>query len=232
MENTDLLTLITLAFGLGILHALDADHIMAASGLASTRVSLRNSLQFCFRWAAGHGISLLIIGGCVYLLGMAIPHGLSHYAESTVGVILIAIGVWIIWELKIKNAHLHFHRHDGLPEHAHWHAHDHKQEPHNKDPHIHKHNAILVGVLHGTAGSAPLLVLVPLAKLGSPVYGIAYLVVFSAGVFITMIIFGGFLGGVYQWLSKLGTNFVNTLRLIIAASSIAFGAYLVTGAFT
>ena len=237
MENTDLLTLITLAFGLGILHALDADHIMAVSGLASTRVSLRNSLQFCFRWAAGHGLSLLIIGSCVYLLGMAIPHSLSHYAESAVGVMLIIIGLWIIWELKIKNAHLHFHRHDGLPDHAHWHAHDrnynyHNFNHHSKDPHIHKHNAVIVGVLHGTAGSAPLLVLIPLAKLGSPVYGIAYLVVFSAGVLMAMIAFGGFIGGVYQWLSKLGTNFVKTLRIIIAASSIIFGSYLVSGAFT
>jgi len=231
MENTDLLTLISLAFGLGILHALDADHIMTVSGLASTRVSLRNSLQFCFRWAAGHGISLLIIGSCVYLLGMAIPHGLSHYAESVVGVMLIVIGLWIIWELKIKNTHLHFHRHDGLPDHAHWHVHDHKHNQHNNDPHIHKHNAVLVGVLHGTAGSAPLLVLLPLAKLGSPAYALAYLVVFSMGVFITMIIFGGFIGGVYQWLSKLGAGFVKTLRIIVAASSIGFGTYLVSGAF-
>ena len=231
MENTDLLTLITLAFGLGILHALDADHIMAVSGLASTRVSLRNSLQFCFRWAAGHGLALLIIGSCVYILGMAIPHSLSHYAESAVGIMLIAIGLWIIWELKIKNAHLHFHRHEGLPEHAHWHAHTHKHNQHSKDPHIHKHNAVIVGILHGTAGSAPLMVLLPLAKLGSPVYGIAYLVVFSMGVLTTMIIFGGFIGGIYQWLSKLGTSFVKTLRIIIAASSIVFGAYLVSGAF-
>ena len=231
MENTDLLTLITLAFGLGILHALDADHIMAVSGLASTRVSLRNSLQFCFHWAAGHGLSLLIIGSCVYLLGMAIPHSLSHYAESAVGVMLIVIGLWILWELKIKNAHLHFHRHNGLPEHAHWHTHNHKHDQHSKDPHIHKHNAVIIGVLHGTAGSAPLLVLIPLAKLGTPAYGIAYLVVFSAGVLITMIIFGGFIGGIYKWLSKLGTNFVKTLRIIIAASSIAFGSHLVSGAF-
>ncbi|WP_455200704.1 HoxN/HupN/NixA family nickel/cobalt transporter [Kaarinaea lacus] len=231
MENTDLLTLITLAFGLGIVHALDADHIMAVSGLASTRVSFRNSLQFCIRWATGHGLALLIIGICVYFLGMAIPHSLSHYAESAVGFMLIAIGSWIIWELKIKNAHLHFHRHDGLPDHAHWHAHDHNHKQHSKDPHIHKHNAVIVGVLHGTAGSAPLLVLIPLASLGSPAYGIAYLFVFSLGVLLTMILFGGFIGSIYQWLTKLGTGFVKTLRTIIAASSILFGSYLVSGAF-
>ena len=162
---------------------------------------------------------------------MAIPHSLSHYAESAIGILLIVIGVWIIWELKIKNAHVHFHHHDGLSEHAHWHSHDHKHSQHSKDPHIHKHNAVIVGILHGTAGSAPLLVLVPLAKLGSPTYGIAYLLLFSAGVFLAMIIFGGFIGGIYQWLSTLGTGFVKTLRIIIATSSIVFGSYLVSGTF-
>ncbi|WP_455208238.1 HoxN/HupN/NixA family nickel/cobalt transporter [Kaarinaea lacus] len=231
MENTDLLALISLAFGLGMLHALDADHIMAVSGLASTRVSLRNSLRFCFRWAAGHGLTLLVIGTCVYLLGMAIPHSLSHYAESAVGIMLIMIGAWIIWELRTNNAHLHFHSHGSLPKHAHWHKHNYQHIQHQHDPHAHQHSAVIVGILHGAAGSAPLLVLIPLAKLGSPAYAIAYLIVFSAGVVLAMILFGGFIGGVYQLLSHLGTGFVKTLRIIIASSSIAFGTYLVSGVF-
>jgi ABC-type nickel/cobalt efflux system permease component RcnA len=231
MVNTDLFALVTLAFGLGMLHALDADHIMAVSGLASTRVSLRNSVHFCFRWAAGHGLSLLIIGACVYLLGMAVPHSLSQYAESAVGVMLIFIGAWIIWELRRKAAHLHFHRHNDLPAHAHWHQHDHHRKQHDEDPHTHQHGAVIVGILHGTAGSAPLLVLLPLAKLGSPLFAIAYLLLFSAGVLLAMILFGGFIGGVYQWLSTLGTRFVKTLRIVIAASSISFGVYLLSGAF-
>ena len=229
IENPDLLPLITLAFGLGMLHALDADHIMAVSGLASTRISFRNSLRFCLRWAAGHGLSLLIIGACVYLLGMAIPHSLSHYAESTVGIMLILIGAWILWELKTKNTHLHFHHHDNLPEHAHWHQHHHRR--HDQDPHSHQHGALLVGILHGTAGSAPLLVLIPLAKLGSPAYAIAYLLLFSTGVLLAMLLFGGLLGGIYHWLSKLGGGFVKSLRAIVASSSIVFGSYLVFGAF-
>lgn len=231
MESPDLLTLISLAFGLGMLHALDADHIMAVSGLASTRISFRDSLHFCLRWAAGHGLALLIIGACVYLLGMAVPHNLSHYAESAIGIMLIMIGGWILWELKTKNAHLHFHRHDNFPEHAHWHKHHQHGKPHDQDPHSHQHGALIVGILHGTAGSAPLLVLIPLAQLGSPAYAFAYLVLFSAGVLLAMLLFGGFIGGVYHWLSKLGTRVVKSLRIIIAASAIIFGTYLFAGAF-
>ncbi|HEY5603419.1 MAG TPA: sulfite exporter TauE/SafE family protein [Gammaproteobacteria bacterium] len=239
MEHADLLTLISLAFALGMLHALDADHVMTVSGLASTRVSLRNSVQFCLRWAAGHGFSLLTIGAGVYLLGMAIPRNLSQYAESAVGVMLIVIGAWIIWELRRKSAHLHFHHHGDLPTHAHWHQHQHTQTPqhghhphrHDRDPHAHQHGAVIVGILHGTAGSAPLLVLLPLAKLGTPLYALAYLLLFSAGVLLAMILFGGLIGGVYHWLSKLGTRFVKALRIIVAVSAMSFGVHLLSGAF-
>ena len=229
MEYTDLLTLITLALGLGIMHALDADHVMAVSGLASTRVSRRDSIQFCLRWALGHGGSLLLIGGCVYLLGMAIPDQLSRYAEHAVGAVLIFIGLLILFDLLRKNAHLHFHQHDGLPEHAHWHTHSNQQLAHSNDKHRHQHGAVLVGVLHGTAGSAPLLVLIPLAKLGSAFYAIVYLLAFSLGVLITMLIFGGVIGGIYQFLSKWGAQSVKILRLLVAMSSLVFGSYLFAG---
>ena len=229
MEYTDLLTLITLALGLGIMHALDADHVMAVSGLASTRVSQQDSIRFCLRWALGHGGSLLLIGGCVYLLGMAIPDQLSRYAEHAVGAVLIFIGVIILFDLLRKKAHLHFHQHDGLPEHAHWHTHTNQKQAHNKDMHRHQHGAVLVGVLHGTAGSAPLLVLIPLAKLGSAFYAIVYLLAFSLGVLIAMLIFGGVIGSIYQFLSKWGARSVKILRLVVAMSSLAFGSYLLTG---
>jgi high-affinity nickel permease len=80
---------LTLAFGLGLMHALDADHIMAVSGLASARPGRRRALAFCARWAIGHGLSLLSIGAAVLLLGLAIPVSLSAHAESLVGVVLM-----------------------------------------------------------------------------------------------------------------------------------------------
>jgi nickel/cobalt exporter len=234
MDETSIIAVLTLAFGLGMLHALDADHVMAVSGLASTRPGLRTSLQFCAKWAIGHGLSLTAIGAAVFLFGMAIPSELSAVAESLVGIVLIGIGAWIVWNLFDQNAHLHFHQHDGLPNHAHWHVHNsHEQQPpnqpHSKDPHKHKHSALFVGVLHGTAGSAPLLALIPLAKMHSPWVGMAYLLFFGAGVILAMLIFGGLLGGIYTWLSRWGNQVVRTLRAIVAASSIGFGIYLLQG---
>ncbi|HKK13287.1 MAG TPA: sulfite exporter TauE/SafE family protein [Gammaproteobacteria bacterium] len=221
-------TVLSLAFGLGLLHALDADHIMAVTGLASTRPGWRTSLAFCGRWAVGHGLSLVTIGAGVLLLGMAIPVRLSATAEHLVGVVLVAIGAWVLWDLVRKRAHLHFHRHDGMPGHAHWHQH-HGRAGHDERAHRHGHRAVLVGLLHGTAGSAPLLALIPLAKMGSPWVGLAYLLVFSLGVLSSMLVFGGLLGGVYGWLNRWGERGVRAVRGLVGMSSIAFGGYLLVG---
>ena len=177
MDSSNTLTILSLAFGLGLLHALDADHIMAVSGLAARRPSLRNSLRFCARWAIGHGLTLLLIGGAVLLLGMAIPEQFSALAEAFIGVVLIVIGIWILWDLLRSRAHLHFHDHDDLPRHAHWHAHHSHSIPHNTDTHQHQHSAVLVGILHGAAGSAPLLALIPLAGLSGNIFNAAFSII-------------------------------------------------------
>ena len=235
MEFSNLTALITLAFGLGIVHALDADHIMAVSALTSSQSKPRNSLKFCLRWAIGHGTTLIIIGSCVYLLGMAIPEQLSQYAENAVGLVLIIIGLFVLLNLYRKNLHLHSHQHEGFPVHVHWHAHEHSKnklknpEQHKRDPHRHNHSAVMVGVLHGAAGSAPLLVLVPLAKLTTPLYGIIYLLCFSVGVLICMAVFGGMIDKLYRWLAMRGSDTVKLLRLTIASSAIVFGGFLLAG---
>ena len=228
MDFGNLSTLITLAFGLGIVHALDADHIMAVSVLSSSKSGSQHSINFCLRWALGHGITLMVIGGCVFLFGMAIPDQLSVYAEHGVGLVLILIGILVLFRLRQKNIHLHYHQHDGLPQHAHWHSH-HENNQHDKDPHQHQHSAILVGVLHGVAGSAPLLVLIPIAKLATPAYGLLYLLIFSIAVITAMAIFGGLLGKLYQWLSRYGSQTIKFLRIGIAGGAIVVGGMLLAG---
>lgn len=222
MGDVSLLGILGLAFGLGMLHALDADHIMAVTGLSGQRPGFKRALGFCLRWAVGHGLSLCLIGAAVLMLGMAIPESLSHIAEKIIGLVLIAIGLSVLYDLYRKRAHLHFHHHDEMPPHAHWHQHtDHRD--HDPRHHPHNHQAVIVGVLHGTAGSAPLLVLLPVSRLPDPWWGMAYLTVFAAGVILTMLVFGGLLGGVMQWLERQGSGFIKVVRAIIAFSAIGFG---------
>jgi len=226
--DNNLLAVLALAFGLGMLHALDADHIMAVSGLASTRTGRQRALAFCARWAIGHGLTLMIIGGAVLLLGMAIPARLSADAESLVGVVLILVGAWVLWDLWRRRVRLHFHDHEGSISHAHWHL-DQSEAAHGgKHSDVHGHGAVLVGVMHGTAGSAPLLALLPLAHYG-PWFGLAYLLIFGVGVLVSMLLFGGLLGMVFDRLAKQGERVFRVTRMLVALSSMLFGAMLLHG---
>ena len=239
MESTGTTLVLLLAFGLGMLHALDADHVMAVSGLSSADARpgsrLRNSLRFCLRWALGHGAVLCLIAAAVYLFGMSIPDSLSEIAESLVGGVLIVIGIMVIRDLLKHNAHLHFHKHGNSPAHAHWHVHDrpHDRHSHNSTDkaHHHHHSAVLVGMLHGTAGSAPLLALIPVAQQQSPLLSMLYVLLFSLGVFLSMLVFGGLLGKVFSWLERVGNRVVYGLRAGVAVSAIAFGGLLLQGSF-
>jgi nickel/cobalt exporter len=227
MQAHTTFAILSLAFGLGMVHALDADHIMAVTGLGSTRMGRRQTVKFCLRWALGHGTALILIGSAVLLFGMAIPSQLSHIAESLVGVVLIIIGGLVMWDLFKHKAHLHFHQHGNLPTHAHWHTHTHHTlESHANDNHMHKHGAVMVGILHGTAGSAPLLAIIPLTQLKSVWLGIGYLFLFGAGVLLAMFLFGGLLGKTFHWLNQWGTQVIKSIRLLVATSSIGFGIYL------
>ncbi|HEX9626070.1 MAG TPA: sulfite exporter TauE/SafE family protein [Acidiferrobacterales bacterium] len=220
--DADFPAVLGLAFGLGLMHALDADHIMAVSGLASAR--RRGALAFCARWAVGHGLTLLGIGAAVLLLGMAIPERLSAVAEAAVGAVLIAIGAFVLWDLWRRRLHLHFHTHGGLPPHAHWHTH-----ARDRGAHRHRHGALLVGVMHGAAGSAPLLALLPVAGRTAPWFGMAYLLAFGVGVLAAMLVFGGLIGVVFERLSRRGDVLLRATRALVALGAMGFGAVLLHG---
>ncbi len=218
-------SVLALAFGLGLLHALDADHLLTVCGL-STLPGTRGSriqrgwsrLRACGHWALGHGLTLLALGALVLFAGIALPPWLGHYAEAGVGVFLIGLGAAALIRLRRTDAHLHLHRHDqGLP-HLHWHTHAYGSA------HRHGHGAVLVGVMHGTAGSAGVLALVPVAATGDVWSGIAYLLSFALGVLIAMLVFGGALGELVRHLANRPTS-LTMLRALLAVGTIGFGSY-------
>ena len=224
MEN-GLLTLLSLALGLGLLHALDADHILAVSGLISAHPGRAAGRRFCLRWAAGHGLALLLIGAAVLWLGMVLPAAFNTYAEGLVGLALLVIAAGVWRDLWRRDIHLHFHAHEGVAPHAHWHRHGGA----NRTQHRHAHGAVLVGVLHGAAGSAPLLALLPLARLASPWLGFIYLLVFAAGVACAMLLFGGLLGAALEKLARGRARSLHRARAGLAVGALGWGLVFLYG---
>ncbi len=228
------LPLIILGFGLGLLHALDADHVMAISALANQSPSIKKTLFFSLHWALGHGGILLASGFLLFGLGLAIPDNLQYWAEIMVGALLIVLGVSFFWRFRKLKINLVTHKHDDivhthLVDESHTHtANNNEHSTDNKSEEIIKvHQPIMIGVLHGLAGSAPALALIPAVTSGQLSVAITYLMVFSLGVILSMLAFGLGFSWIQQYLNKYYQRIFTLCRHIIALTAIIVGAFLI-----
>lgn len=221
--------ILMLAFSLGLLHALDADHIMAVTAIAGKCPNIKSSLTFCWRWAVGHGLALMLISLLVLIFGRAIPFELSSLAEQLVGGVLIILGGWILFDMFLRRLNFNS-RKSGIGCEAKP-GYQQQNEPAQEVNHEHKHGATFVGMLHGTAGSSPLLALLPISKFASPWIGVAYVLLFGIGVFVAMLLVGGLLGRMFSLANNQGKQVIAIMRSLIAGCSIIYGAYLLNGVF-
>jgi nickel/cobalt exporter len=208
-----------LAFVLGLVHAFDADHVMALSVFATKGRGVREGIRAGLRWALGHGVVLLAVGVGLLLLGHSLPKEIAVASERLVGLVMVLLGATVWISLIRQGSHLHFHAHDDLRSHAHWHKHE-------DSGHGHEHGALMVGAAHGLAGSAPILAVLPAAA-RSPLLGVAYLVIFALGVAVAMSIVSGLIGHLSGQLSQRAeTRGLAVLRASCASGSIVLGAWL------
>lgn len=186
-----LASILALGFLLGLRHATEADHVAAVATLATRSRSLAHTVAQGIAWGAGHSLSLMLFGGMVLVLGVVVPERAAQGLELAVGVMLIGLGIDALLRLRRERIHFHAHRHaDGV---AHFHAHAHRGErgPHQAARHDHGHpagfplRALLVGMVHGMAGTAAL-VLLSVEALHSPAQGLAYIAVFGVGSILGM----------------------------------------------
>ncbi len=216
--NPEIYSLLSLGFMLGLMHALDADHVMAVSVLSVGRPSLARTLRFSAQWAVGHGGVLLCSGIMLFGLGLAIPESLQRMAEIGVGVLLIVLGLWCFWGFRQRRLSLDQHRHDQVV-HRHWHqAGDQTHRGHGSGGHA----PVFVGMLHGLAGSAPAMALIPAMAQGQMSAAFGYLAIFSFGVMLSMVAFGLGWGSLLQ---RLNERVLDWSRRLVAASSIIIGSY-------
>ena len=171
------------AFILGLLHALDADHVIAVTTFIARRPRPRQAARFCLQWGLGHMLPLLALGMGAILLGRRIPAAFGWAAETAVGCVLIVLGGLVFRDLWRRKIHLHVHEHDGV-RHAHLHSHA------GGGHHAHTHAPTLVGVLHGLAGTASVVVVIPVTVLASAWVAALYIAVFSAAVVLMMVLYG------------------------------------------
>jgi high-affinity nickel permease len=178
-----------LGFLLGMQHALEADHIAAVSSIAARRSRVGDIVKHGLTWGLGHTLTLFVFAGVAILLGRAIPETFAKPIEAAVGIMLIGLGAHVLW--RLWRDRVHFHRHGHTDGTMHFHAHSHAGDtlPHVRNVHKHEHGfrwrTLLVGLMHGMAGSAALLVLA-VTQASSPAAGLGYVALFGIGSMIGM----------------------------------------------
>src|SRR5438132_1970184 len=178
-----------LGFLLGMQHALEADHIAAVSSIAARRTQVGDIVKHGLTWGLGHTLTLFAVAGAAILLGRAIPEHFAQPLETAVGIMLLGLGAHVLWRLWRDRVHFHKHRHDDGTVHIHAHSHAGETVAHVGATHAHAHGfrwrTLLVGLMHGMAGSAALLVLT-VTQVSTPVVGLGYVVLFGVGSMIGM----------------------------------------------
>jgi high-affinity nickel permease len=178
-----------LGFLLGMQHALEADHIAAVSSIAARRTHIGEIVKHGLTWGLGHTLTLFVFAGAAILLGQAIPEPFARPLESAVGIMLVGLGVNVLWRLWRDGVHFHKHGHSDGTVHIHAHSHAGETVPHARSAHAHAHGfrwrTLLVGLMHGMAGSAALLVLAA-SQASSAAAGLGYIALFGIGSMIGM----------------------------------------------
>ena len=178
-----------LGFLLGMQHALEADHIAAVSSIAARRTDVGDIVKHGLTWGFGHTLTLFVFAGAALVIGHAIPDQLSRPIETAVGIMLVGLGAHVLWRLWRDRVHFHRHRHDDGMVHVHAHSHAGETIAHVSAPHRHAHGfrwrTLLVGLMHGMAGSAALLVLT-VSQASSVAVGLGYVALFGVGSMIGM----------------------------------------------
>lgn len=211
-------------FVLGLRHALDPDHLAAVSTIVSDHKSLRRSSLIGTFWGLGHSASLLGVGLLIILLRVSIPQHVLPWMEAPVAVMLIVLGIGATRRaLRERGVEVHSHVHEhGNEPHAHVHVH--VGEEHDHMHRIFKlgRRPFAVGLVHGFAGSAALVLLV-LTQIPSVALGLVYMAVFGIGSIGGMLIMSALISVPFVLTARRFEAINGIIRLCAGLFSLAFG---------
>jgi len=242
-------SILVLGFLLGMRHALEADHLAAVASLATRSRSLLHTVSQGAAWGLGHTLTLLLAGGICLLASVAIPARLARGFEVGVGIMLLGLGAEVLYRARRRHVHLHVHRHEDGTVHLHAHAHAPAEvhghasgeaahgAGHRALPHVHSHprpildgagfprRALLVGLVHGLAGSAALLLLT-VSTLSSRWLGLAYILLFGLGSILGMAILSAVIAVPLRGTARLLTRAYIAVEVLTGLSTVAIGAWV------
>ena len=224
-DGTTLLVVAAVAVVLGLRHASDPDHLAAVTTLiASGRErAARRAARLGLAWGLGHATSLFVFGLPVVLYSAYLPKTVQSAAETTVGVLIVALAVLLLvrWHRGVFHEHRHDHAGDA---HAHMHS---RLRAHGHVRTRSARGAFAIGLVHGMGGTAGVGLLL-LAAIRSHVLAVTALALFAFCTAVSMALLSTGLG------LTLGTARARRSFARIAPAlgvvSLAFGVWYALGA--
>jgi high-affinity nickel-transport protein len=194
-----MLPLLLLALGtsfvLGMRHATDPDHVVAVTTIASQERSLRRAAWVGALWGLGHTVTILVVGSAIVLFKLAFTPRVGLSMEFTVAVMLIVLGVLNLLDVRFRPSPVSAAR------------------------------PLIVGVVHGLAGSAGATLLV-LPLIADARWAVGYLLVFGVGTIAGMALMTIAIAVPSMYAAARAVRLQRWIRLASGAVSVCFGAYL------
>lgn len=203
MSESSHVAVLGLGFLLGLKHALDPDHIVAVSTFIGKERQLRRGCGIGLFWGLGHTLALTVAGLIVVGLRIPISRWLADRLELAVAVMLVVLGARLISTV-----------------HSRWHEHHHDFKWQRLGV-----RAMLIGIVHGTAGSAALTLLV-LSTIASTTNALLYILIFGIGSMLGMLAISALLSLPFHFASQQLTSAIRPIQMSTGVFSCAFGIYL------
>jgi sulfite exporter TauE/SafE len=227
MELTPELTtfsVLLIGFVLGLQHAIEADHLAAVSTIVSEKKSLLSASIVGGLWGVGHTISLFAVGILVIFLKLQISESVEAKLEAIVGGMLVLLGMNALRKLfTAEKIHVHTHEHG---EREHVHLHTHSTERTETSHHRFSPRSIGIGMVHGLAGSAALMLLV-VPTIASPAIALVYILIFGVGSIGGMMAMSLLIGLPVHFTANRFEFLNKGIRLCAGVFSLALGGFIV-----
>ena len=227
-----LLAMLSLGFFLGMRHATDADHVVAVSTIVSRERRIGSAAWIGALWGAGHTITILAVGSGIILFTLVIPIRLGLSMEFSVGLMLIFLGLvnlrsfGTVAAKASQKPHVHESNVDGHTHGAGGASVDFMDSRFGGWRAYQWARPLIVGLVHGLAGSAAVALLV-LTTLHDSRLAVAYLLIFGVGTIAGMMVITVAMASALHYAGSRSQWINRRLSLATGLISVGFGLFIV-----
>jgi high-affinity nickel-transport protein len=221
-------SILLLGFVLGMRHATDPDHVVAVATIVSRERSLKAAAPIGMLWGLGHTATIVVVGFAIIVLGLVIPPRVGLGMEFSVSVMLMVLGAWNLSILRRDARRRATASPKSSDPDGHLHAHarlDRLEAWAGRSRGYRLARPLVVGVVHGLAGSAAVALLV-LGTIRGAGWSVVYLMTFGVGTVAGMLLITTVMALPVVFSAARFERFHRGLVFASAAFSVGFGAFL------